>query len=257
MLAELKVFKKVGRHQNIVSLMGACTSSDGPLFIVTEFVGGGDLLSYLRSSRRGQKSVYVNMDPPVSEKDLLRIALHVAKGMRHISQKELVHRDLAARNVLLSEDGTAKVCDFGLTRSLYSDGVYVKKTAGCLPLKWMAPESIEHLEFTSKSDVWSYGVLLWEMATFGGFPYPEIPHSLLVNKLRSGYRLQKPFQCSEALFDMMSSCWQLDPELRPTFEDICGSIENRLTNSVSSYVNLDVEGMFEYIEFEPQDIQDS
>ena len=252
MLAELKVFKKVGHHPNVVNLIGACTLPGGPLYIVTELVGGGNLLDYLRASRRGRKPEYVNMDPPVSEKDLLQIALYVAKGMKHISQNALVHRDLAARNILLTEDGTAKVGDFGLSRSLYRDGVYIKKTGGRLPLKWMAPESIDLFEFTIQSDVWSYGVLLWEMVTFGGFPYPEVRPSQLLDKLCSGHRLKKPVHCSDDLYGVMSSCWNVDPELRPTFEDLCGVLEDMLSRAAGVYVNLDMAEISEYVEYEPE-----
>ena len=143
MLSELRILKKIGQHPNIVNPIGACTLPSGPLYIVTELVGGGNLLDYLRANRHGQKLEYVNVDPPVSEKVLLRIALDVPEGMKHICQTELVHRDLAARNILLSTDGKAKVTDFGLSRSVYTERIYIKTSQGRLPLKRMAPESIE------------------------------------------------------------------------------------------------------------------
>lgn len=249
MMAELKILKKVGHHPNIVNLIGACTSLDGPLCVVTELVSGGDLLNYLRANRREKSQEYINISPPVCEKDMLQIALDVAEGMKHISGLALVHRDLAARNILLTSRGIAKITDFGLSRSVYTEGIYHKTSQGRLPLKWMALESIEQFVFTTKSDVWSFGVLLWEIHTFGGFPYPEIPVGFLLPRLSAGYRLPKPSHCKDPLYDVMLSCWNEDPDSRPDFGALTVTLRSMVMKTTDDYVNL-CEDVSRFVEHE-------
>lgn len=166
LMTELSIIKHARSHPNIVSPIGAY-SIDGPLYLLMEFVSGGNLLSFLRGSRC-QNSHYVNMSCSLNERELLKIAEDVANGMNYLSSLNLVHRDLAARNVLLTEE---KVTDFGIAREVHSEGIYTKTTtASRLPVKWMAPEFIRFHIYTSKSDVWSFGVLLWEIITIGECP---------------------------------------------------------------------------------------
>ena len=238
LIQEMEMMKEIGHHPHVISLLGTCTTQ-GPLYIITEFVSGGNLLDYLRSSRPSDET-YVNIISTLSSRDLLKIALDVARGMNHIAKKKFVHRDLAARNVLLTEDFEAKVADFGLTRDIYGDGQYVKTGGGRVPIKWMAPESIQDQIYTTKSDVWAFGVLLWEIVTIGGSPYPCVPVSLLLSKLLCGYRMSKPAHCSDELHDLMKMCWQLTPEARPTFSEICESLSDMLSESARSYVNITV-----------------
>ena len=229
-LRELDMFKGIGEHPNIVSLIGACTF-DGPLLIITEYVSGGTLLDLLRSSRCSN-AVYVNTEviPSSLEQHVrLKLALDVAKGMAHIADHRFVHRDLAARNVLVREDLTAKITDFGLARDIYSEGIYLNSKGGRLPLKWMSPESLQDYVYTTQSDVWSFGILIWEIWSLGAMPYSTVlPHELL-SKLMSGYRLEKPPDCSSNIYDIMKCCWNEEPTLRPSFCDMCAIFEEILS----------------------------
>ncbi|PFX16345.1 Fibroblast growth factor receptor 1 [Stylophora pistillata] len=238
LMAELSIMKQAGSHPNIVSLLGAC-SVEGPLYLVMEFVSGGNLLCFLRKSRC-QHPHYINISSSLNERELLKIAKDVADGMTHLSDLNIVHRDLAARNILLTENKIAKVTDFGLARDLQSEGVYTKTTTtGRLPVKWMAPESIRFHVYTSKSDVWSYGVLLWEIISIGQCPYPGIPARLLMRKLMIGYRMQKPSQCSDEMYEVMRACWQLDASARPTFAELANILHEFLARTGRAYINLE------------------
>ena len=240
LMAELSIMKQAGSHPNIVSLLGAC-SVDGPLYLVMELVSGGNLLCFLRKSRC-QNPHYINISSSLNERELLKIAKDVSDGMSYLSSLNIVHRDLAARNVLLTEDKIAKVTDFGLARDLQLEGVYTKTTtAGRLPVKWMAPESIRFHIYTSKSDVWSFGVLLWEIISIGQCPYPGIPARLLARKLMIGYRMQKPTQCSDDMYEVMKACWQLDAESRPTFAELANILHEFLARTGRAYINLEGE----------------
>jgi len=125
-----------------------------------------------------------------------------------------------------------------LARDIYGDGQYVKSGGGRVPIKWMAPESIQDQIYTTNSDVWSFGVLLWEIITIGGSPYPCVPVNLLLTKLLCGYRMSKPAHCSDELYDLMKTCWQVDAKERPTFSEICCTLSEMLSESARSYVNI-------------------
>ncbi|KAH8394940.1 hypothetical protein KR222_011725 [Zaprionus bogoriensis] len=157
---------------------------------------------------------------PLTYADLLDIAQQVAVGMDFLAQNKIVHRDLAARNVLISLDRTIKIADFGLSRDVYHENVYRKSSSGKLPIKWLALESLTHQVYTSQSDVWSFGVLLYEITTLGGMPYPSISPRDLLQLLREGQRMQRPEGCTDELFAMMESCWCSIPASRPTFAEL-------------------------------------
>lgn len=181
---------------------------------------------------------YANVASTLNSRDLLNIALDVSKGMRHVASKKLVHRDLAARNVLMSKDLVAKIGDFGLARDVYSEGIYVKTGGGRLPIKWMAPESIKDRAYTIKSDVWSFGILLWEIVTLGGSPYPSMPVNILLEKLLYGYRMLKPDHCSDEVYSIMEECWSSDPVTRPSFDFLCKELLTLLSEEGRTYINV-------------------
>ncbi|XP_035675920.1 putative wall-associated receptor kinase-like 11 [Branchiostoma floridae] len=214
-------------HPNIVQLHGIITQSL-PRRILLEYAPRGDLLHFLRGCRQ---------DPDTRLSDLLRFALHVSRALYELESLKIVHRDVAARNVLITEDGVAKLADFGLARDVYANTVYVHTTHlgqdDLLPLKWMALESLRDGEFTSHSDVWSFGVLLWEIATFGEEPrYPRVYRpdcGQLVRLLKRGKRMEKPEKCPVSLYRLMCQCWAGDPEDRPD----AGQLEQRLEENIN------------------------
>ncbi|CAK1556444.1 unnamed protein product [Leptosia nina] len=158
-------------------------------------------------------------------------ALQVALGMQHLEARGITHRDLAARNILVDGAGVLKVADFGLSRS----GIYVHTRSRPVPLRWLAPEAIFNSQYSSATDVWAFAVLLWEIATFGGFPYAELSNQEVPEYLTRGGRLSKPVRASQRLYQLMEECWSEDANLRPTFTQIV----NRLTVQNQLYVDLD------------------
>ncbi|KAM3867076.1 vascular endothelial growth factor receptor 3 [Diretmus argenteus] len=155
---------------------------------------------------------------PLTIEDLICYSFQVARGMEFLTSRKCIHRDLAARNILLSENNVVKICDFGLARDIYKDPDYVRKGNARLPLKWMAPESIFDKVYTSQSDVWSFGVLLWEIFSLGASPYPGVQiDEDFCKRLKDGTRMRSPETASPEIYGIMLACWQGEPRERPTF----------------------------------------
>ena len=175
---------------------------DTVVYILTELMEKGALIEYLRSRGRAviQKSHQIGF------------ACDVSCGMAYLESKEIIHRDLAARNILIAGDNTAKVSDFHLARDQMFDS-----HDEIIPGKWTAPEVIEG-EFSTKSDVWSFGILLWEIYTFGRVPYPKVPLDETVNHVKRGGRPVCPENCPPKVYELMSDCWKMDPAERPNFK---------------------------------------
>uniref|UniRef100_T1J416 receptor protein-tyrosine kinase n=1 Tax=Strigamia maritima TaxID=126957 RepID=T1J416_STRMM len=323
LLQELKIMIHLGRHVNILNLLGACTKriDKGELMVIVEYCSRGNLRHFLLNHR----DVYTNQVDPrtgviyngasflpypdnesiasrsrtnslydkqlfpapptigentldtqmtdishteshiqnsgdfsdgsitggsrtssrhkkkiITTSDLLCMAFQIARGMEYLADKKLVHRDLAARNILLNEDYIIKICDFGLAKDLYKYTVYKKKGNGPLPVKWMAIESIRDRIFSTQSDVWSFGIVLWELFTLGGNPYPGIEvDEDFFQKLVNGYRLSKPDFASADIYVVMRDCWKEHHKDRPTFPQLVDRIGSQLDDNIKNYyVNL-------------------
>ncbi|XP_034634800.1 tyrosine-protein kinase receptor Tie-1 isoform X3 [Trachemys scripta elegans] len=242
---ELEVLCKLGHHPNIINLLGACENK-GYLYIAIEYAPYGNLLDFLRKSR------VLETDPAfakehgtastLTSQQLLQFASDVAKGMQYLSEKQFIHRDLAARNILVGENLASKIADFGLSRG---EEVYVKKTMGRLPVRWMAIESLNYSVYTTKSDVWSFGVLLWEIVSLGGTPYCGMTCAELYEKLPQGYRMEKPRNCDDEVYELMKQCWRDRPYERPPFAQISMQLI-RMLEARKAYVNMALFENFTY-----------
>ncbi|XP_041440445.1 receptor-type tyrosine-protein kinase FLT3 isoform X2 [Xenopus laevis] len=315
LMSELKMMTQIGHHENIVNMLGACTTA-GPIYLIFEYCRHGDLLNYLRSERETfhktwtdvvkdhNFSFYNNYTPNqkssvrreslrdngsyiaenrtlvsgnsqqiedfsfnseqnnnqeeqikyentrfydeedlhvLTFEDLLCFSYQVAKGMEFLESKLCIHRDLAARNILITNGKVAKICDFGLARDIENDSNYVVKGNARLPVKWMAPESIFEGIYTIKSDVWSYGILLWEIFSLGINPYPGIQVNAHFYKLlQSGFKMEQPFYATDEIYFLMQSCWAFDSRKRPSFPQLVSFLGYQISNTEALvYQNMD------------------
>ncbi|XP_028816460.1 receptor-type tyrosine-protein kinase FLT3 [Denticeps clupeoides] len=306
LMSELKMLTYIGRHMNIVNLLGACTES-GPVYLIFQYCCHGDLLNYLKTNRltfnksvsdaftkeqfsslynnyqaklksstNSPDSSYVPMFPAKNQDDetllglnsvctdssepqwlcedlddlpevdhgvltyydLLGFSYQVAKGMEFLSSKNCIHRDLAARNILVAQ-GLAKIGDFGLARDIENDSNYVVRGNVRLPVKWMAPESIFNGMYTMESDIWAYGILLWEIFSLGVTPYPGMKvDNHFYSLIQRGFQMEQPFYAKESTYKMMRQCWALNPLERPSFHKLGLFIEKEM-EAVEDEVNAE------------------
>uniref|UniRef100_A0A5K3EWG1 Tyrosine-protein kinase n=1 Tax=Mesocestoides corti TaxID=53468 RepID=A0A5K3EWG1_MESCO len=213
-LAEASIMKNL-QHKNLVRLLGVCTR-EPPYYIVTEYMPHGNLLNYLRQRSPGE------LTPPV----LLYMAVQIASGMAYLEANNFIHRDLAARNCLVGEQHTIKVADFGLARYMrLHEDTYTARNGAKFPIKWTAPEGLAYFRFSSKSDVWAFGVVLWELATYGLSPYPGVELHGVYQLLEKGYRMQRPHGCPEPVYNIMLRCWSWEAADRPSFAEVRAELE--------------------------------
>nr|XP_020455714.1 vascular endothelial growth factor receptor 1 isoform X2 [Monopterus albus] len=266
LMTELKILNHIGHHLNVVNLLGACTKPGGPLMVIVEYCCYGNLSTFLKSKRdvfehnqsakgndggprwgssmsdsqsnirtdQGEKKDSGNVpnsasNTPLFLEDLISFSFQVARGMEFLASRKCIHRDLAARNILLSDNKVVKICDFGLARDIYKDPDYVRKGDARLPLKWMSPESIFDKVFTTQSDVWSYGILLWEIFSLGASPYPGLHiDEEFCHRLRGGTRMRAPEYSTPEIYSTMLACWEDHPSDRPTFTNLVDTLGDLL-----------------------------
>ncbi|NWI99668.1 EPHB2 protein, partial [Crypturellus undulatus] len=208
-------------HPNVIHLEGVVTKSS-PVMIITEFMENGSLDSFLRQND-GQFTVI----------QLVGMLRGIAAGMKYLADMNYVHRDLAARNILVNSNLVCKVSDFGLSRFLEddtSDPTYTSALGGKIPIRWTAPEAIQYRKFTSASDVWSYGIVMWEVMSYGERPYWDMTNQDVINAIEQDYRLPPPMDCPNALHQLMLDCWQKDRNHRPKFGQIVNTLDKMIRN---------------------------
>ena len=215
-LREATLMKEL-RHPNILQLYAVCTK-EKPFYIITELMKHGSLLEYLRNERSLKLSQLISMAEQVTE------------GMAYLEEHKYIHRDLAARNILVGDGLLCKVADFGLTR-LVKEADSNAHDGAKFAIKWAAPEALLYNEFSIKSDVWSFGIVLYEIITFGRFPYPGMTNEEVQEKLKQGYRMPQPKDCSYTYYNIMLKCWREEPENRPTFEALQWELEEFLEST--------------------------
>ncbi|XP_072750560.1 proto-oncogene tyrosine-protein kinase ROS-like [Anoplolepis gracilipes] len=218
------------RHTHVLRLLGICMDADSP-WLILELMEAGDLLKYLRQSQTFQPSD----SHALRLQDLLSLCEDVARGCCYLEKLHFVHRDLACRNCLISagnrRNRIVKIGDFGLARDIYRDDYYrVKKGEGLLPVRWMAPESLVYGIFTSQSDVWAFGVLMWEITSLGAQPYPARSNVEVMQYVRTGGKLPKPLNCPPILYNLMQHCWKATND-RPNFVLCLENIETLRNNT--------------------------
>ncbi|XP_070787408.1 leukocyte tyrosine kinase receptor [Pituophis catenifer annectens] len=209
-------------HQNIVQCIGVSLQTL-PRFILLELMTGGDMKSFLRQNRPRE-----NQPSALTMLDLLNIARDIACGCKYLEENHFIHRDIAARNCLLTCSGSgrvAKIGDFGMARDIYRASYYRKGGRAMLPVKWMPPEAFLEGIFTSKTDTWSFGVLLWEIFSLGYMPYPCKTNQEVLEFVTSGGRMDPPKNCPGPVYRIMTQCWQHSPEYRPNFSTILERIK--------------------------------
>ncbi|KAM9728963.1 ephrin type-B receptor 4a [Menidia menidia] len=212
------------QHPNIIHLEGIITASC-PVMILTEFMENGALDSFLRLN-----------DCQFTPIQLVGMLRGIASGMKYLAEMSYVHRDLAARNILINSNLVCKVSDFGLSRFLQensSDPTYTSSLGGKIPIRWTAPEAIAFRKFTSASDVWSYGIVMWEVMSFGERPYWDMSNQDVINAIEQDYRLPPPPDCPTHLHQLMLDCWQKDRSARPRFADLVSALDKLIRNPAS------------------------
>ena len=210
-LQEAAIMRRL-RHENILQIYAVSTKKK-PVYIISEFMTHGSLLQYLHGKGRLCKHFM-----------LMKIVKQIIAGMSYLEENCYVHRDLAARNILVGENLVCKVADFGLTRLIEAE-VYETHSKAKLAIKWTAPEAAMYNRFTNKSDVWSFGIVLYEIITYGRTPYPGMTNAEVLRKVDQGYRMPQPENCTYQFYNIMLKCWRAEPENRLTFEGLQWEIQ--------------------------------
>jgi len=264
LIKEMEIMKRIRQHDNIINLLGVCTQPLGcPLYVVVEYAKFGNLRNYLISRRAGipcQACANEYLEPDtnllmpasriskceqsclLSLENLLNIGWQIAKGMEFLQLAKCVHRDLAARNILVCENNLVKIADFGMARNVENTEYYRKKGDGKLPVKWMAPEAVFDRVYTWQSDVWSYGILLWEIMTMGESPFKEVQIEVFLERLRqpSFRHPEQPTNCPADVYQVMKDCWHILAQDRPSWPSIKDRMHTLTASADPNIYYLDV-----------------
>lgn len=282
LLKELDIMLQLGSHPNVVRLIGCCTENepyylvleyismgkllsflrhhrkdganyfeaDSDLPPLTAVIHNNNYLTYCNNNAYGYSEINHNRTQPTALQDnlvpfdLIQFAYQISKGMEFISSHGIIHRDLAARNVLIDENKVCKIADFGLSRSIRDKegDTYEMKHAGQMPIRWMSPEALSMGLFSTKSDVWAFGILIWEICTLGSTPYIGMSAQEVISFIRQGNIAEQPEHCSDELYDLMKSCWAYKAEDRFTFTDVKHHLAKMLLDikeEKSNYIDLE------------------
>lgn len=241
-LAEISLIISLGSHDNIMGIIGCCTTGSSPVYLITPFMKYGDLRHFLwdcrEESNRTRDQIYI-----LTEGNIYDIGQQVASGLEYVTGLRIIHGDIAARNVLVDEGLKCKISDFGLANDVYRYGVVKGAREKRVPIRWISPERMQEgkVPITWRSDVWSYGILLYEIVTLGATPFSNVSVQELFEKLQSGMRMSRPRSCSIFLYDIMKKCWEWTPSKRPSFKELKNIMGEAKINKGHVYANL-IEG---------------
>jgi len=234
-------------HENVIRLLAICIEEVERTCMIFEYMDLGALNDLLRLSNPRNPDFFrlTSEDVTLKTSQFLIMCIQLARGLNYLASKRFVHRDIASRNCLVNSQFVCKIADFGLSRDVYGADYYkVGSGHTCLPVRWMPPESLLYGRFTVKSDVWSYGVLMWEIFTFSQQPYYGASNQEVIDNIRGGILLSCPQLCTKEMYDVMLECWEKMPVKRPAISNILESLENLQQNNVTvvkdveNYVNI-------------------
>ncbi|KAJ6652406.1 hypothetical protein lerEdw1_011524 [Lerista edwardsae] len=227
------------QHEHVVTFYGVCTDGE-PLIMLFEYMKHGDLNRFLRSHGPDAKILDNGNGPSfgqLSLSQMLQIATQIASGMVYLASLHFVHRDLATRNCLVGHELVVKIGDFGMSRDIYSTDYYRVGGRTMLPIRWMPPESILYRKFTTESDIWSFGVVLWEIFTYGKQPWYQLSNAEAIECITQGRELERPRTCPAEIYDVMQSCWQREPQQRQSMRDVHSRLQ-ALAKAPSVYLDI-------------------
>lgn len=228
-------------HVNLQRLLGVCMTDK--MMLVTKRMSFGSLLDFFKNER---------VKSQIGSQIMFNWSTQIARGMAYLEERRLVHRDLAARNVLVENLSTVKISDFGLAKLLTSESNEYKADGGKMPIKWLALECIRHRIFTTKSDVWAFGVTIWELLTFGGRPYENIPARDVPEKIEAGLKLDQPKEMSVEVYVTLLTCWNIDADSRPTFKELVSIFQNYASDP-GRYLVIEGDKYFRSPQFQSHD----
>ncbi|KAM6418126.1 tyrosine-protein kinase STYK1 isoform 1-T3 [Pluvialis apricaria] len=226
-LGRIRFHQNLGHHENLVELLGCCVDQL-PLYMIMEDVSFGDLLTFLWTCRKDVMTMH-GIPYDLTERQVYEVGQQVAAALAYLEQKKLFHGDIAARNVLLHHNFTAKLCGLGLAYEIHTYGA--NSVTQMVPVKWQAPERLLKKPPSIKADIWSFGILLYEMITLGAPPYPEVPPSDILSYLQRQNIMKQPSSCQQAMYGIMKSCWQWNATNRPCPADLIQSLQTAIKTS--------------------------